>query len=139
MVFIFSFKKLRFRKFTAILFRLLLLNRQEDIRVESLFLSGSDVVPLVMLIRTKHTCRLHGSSTFGAENASDLYAAFECQAAAVVADPIILWHHINSIAPLVHWDIAHTTEHDQIFVLIVTIIADCALCIFLHNEASLVS
>ena len=138
MVFIFSFKKLRFGKFTAILFRLLLLDRQENIRVESLFLSGSDVVPLVVLIRTEHAGRLHSSSTFGAENASDLYATFECQAAAVVTNPIILWHDINSIASLMHRDIAHTTEHDKIFVLIVTIIADCALSIFLHYKASLV-
>lgn len=57
----------------------------------------------------------------------------------VVANPIILWHFINPIAFLVNRDIAHTAKNNQIFVFVVAIVADGALCILLNNKSSLVS
>ena len=37
-----------------------------------------------------------------------------------------------------HWYIASTAEDNQVFVLVVAVVADRALCILLHDESPLV-
>jgi hypothetical protein len=58
---------------------------------------------------------------------------------AIVADPICLRNFVNTIAFLMNWDVTHATKHNQILVLVVTIIANCTLSIFLNNKASFMS
>lgn len=91
-----------------------------------------------MFVGAKYASRLHSPASFGAENTTHLKATFESKTATIVTYPVIFGNNIYAIAFLVHGDIAHATKNDKVFVLIVTIVADCALSIFLNDEASLV-
>ena len=71
------------------------------------------------------------------EDALDHDAAAEVKGPAIVAKPFILGNLVNAIASLVDGDIASSTEDDQIFVLIVAIVADGALSVLLHDQAAL--
>ena len=57
---------------------------------------------------------------------------------AVIADPVVIWDLVDTVAPLMHWYIASSTKEDQVFVLVVAVVADGALSVFLDDEAPLV-
>jgi hypothetical protein len=89
-------------------------------------------------LRGKNTCGLHSAASFWTEEALDLQTSLQRKAAAIVADPVVVRNFVDAVTFLVHGNIAISAEHNQVFILIIAIIADGALSVFLNDEASLV-
>ena len=102
-----------------------------------LLLSGS-VVAHVVLIGAEDAGRLHGATTLWAQDALDHDAAAHVEGPAIVADPVVIGDFVDAVAALVNRNVACPAEDDQVFVLVVTVIADGALSVFLDDEAALV-
>lgn len=60
----------------------------------------------------------------------------KCKTTTIVTNPIILRYFIDSVALLVNRYIAHTTKHYQVFIFVVSIIANGALSVFLNNKTA---
>lgn len=112
---------------------------QKGRRAEAFFLCCCIVVPLVVLELSKDAGRFHGTTALWAQETLDLKPALEGKAAAVVADPVLLWNFVDSIALLVDGDVAATAEDYEVFVFVVAIVANCTLSVVLHGETTLVS
>lgn len=91
-----------------------------------------------LFVGAEDACWLHGTTALRTKDALDHDAATHVESPAIVADPIIVGNFIDSIAPLVNWNVASSTEDDEIFVLIITVVTDGALGVFLHYKAALV-
>ena len=102
-----------------------------------LLLSGS-VVAHVVLIGAEDAGRLHGATTLWAQDALDHDAAAHVEGPAIVADPVVVGDFVDAVAALVHRNVASPAEDDQVFVLVVTVVADGALSVFLDDKAALV-
>jgi len=88
----------------------------------------------------KKVGRFHRSAKAGAEHALDEKASFHLKYIAVVADPVIFGHLVDSITVLVHRDHAGPTEHNLVSLLFVfSTVADSASGVFLHGLVSLLS
>ena len=96
------------------------------------------MVPHVVLMGAEYARGLHRSSLLRAQDALDHYATAHVESPAIVADPIVVRNLIDAVAPLMNRDVASSTKDNQVFILIIPIVADGTLSIFLHNEASLV-
>ena len=81
---------------------------------------------------------LESASLLGTEHALYHKAAFETENFARVAEPIALRQLFNPVATLVHRDIAVSTKHYQVFVLIIPTVANRTLSIFLCDQCSFV-
>jgi len=92
-----------------------------------------------VLLSRENASRLHGTSPLGAKNALHLNSSLQVEGKAVVANPIDFRNFINTIAFLMNRNVAIATEHDEVFVLVIAVVADGTLGVFLHNEAPLVS
>lgn len=57
----------------------------------------------------------------------------ESETRAVVADPVGVGNLINTVTLLVNWDVARTAEDDQVFVLVIAVVADGTLGVFLNG------
>ena len=104
--------------------------------LEALLLGCSMVIALVVLPCPEDACRLHGPTLLGTKNAFHHDASPHIESPTVVTDPIIIWDFIDAIAFLVYRYVAHTTKNNEIFVLVVSIVADSALSVLLNNEAT---
>lgn len=108
-------------------------------RVEALFLGRRVVVPLVVLLSGEDIGGLHGATFLRAQDTLGVQTSLECEARTIVTDPVSVWNFVDTVTFLVHWDITATAEHNQIFVFVIAVVADGALGVLLHSEASLVS
>lgn len=92
----------------------------------------------VVLKSAEDAGRLHCTTSLGAEDALDHDSTAHVEGPAVVADPVVVWDFIYTVTPLVNWDVASSTKDNQIFVLVVSVVADRALGVLLDHETSLV-
>ena len=106
--------------------------------LKTFLLGCSSVVALVVLPRPEDACRLHGSTLLGAKDAFHLNASLHIESPTVVANPIVIWDFVDAVAFLVYGYVAIAAKYDQIFVLVVSIVADGTLGVLLDNEATLV-
>ena len=95
------------------------------------------MVPHVVLMGAEYARRLHRSAFFRAQDALDHDATAHVESPAIVADPIVVRNLIYTVAPLMNRNVASSTKDNQVFILIIPIVADGTLSIFLHNKASL--
>lgn len=91
-----------------------------------------------MVWRGKNGSWFHRTTSFWTKKTFYLKTSLHSKALAVVAYPVGVRNFVNSITLLMDRNIATATKHYQVFVFIVTIVANCALSIFLHNQATLV-
>ena len=96
------------------------------------------MIPHEVLICAEYARGLHRSSLLRAQDALDHDATAHVESPAIVANPIVVRNLIDAVAPLMNRDVASSTKDNQVLILIIPIIADGTLCVFLHNEASLV-
>jgi hypothetical protein len=106
--------------------------------MKAFLLCGGVVVAHKVLVRRENARGFHGAAELWAQEAFYLYTSFEVEAPAVVADPVRVGNLIDSVAPLMHWDVAVAAENNQVLIFVVTVVANSALGIFLHHQASLV-
>ena len=78
----------------------------------------------------------HRPSSFWAESTFKISSLLTAKDRARHAEPVSFWHLLYSIAALMNCDSTELTEDDQVVVLIVSRIANAALCI-LVTDASL--
>ena len=89
-------------------------------------------------MRPEQVCGLHGTSTLRAKDAFDHDASPQVECPAIVAEPFIVGDLVDAIASLMYGYIASSTKDNEVLILVVSIVADCALSVLLHNQASLV-
>ena len=105
--------------------------------VEAFLLLSRCVVPHEVLIRAEDACGLHCAAALRAQDALDHDAATHVERPAIVANPVVVGNFVDTIAPLVHWNIASSTKDDKVLILVVAVVADGTLGIFLDDKASL--
>ena len=101
--------------------------------VQSLFLESRLVVAHVLLLSAEYASWLHGAASLWAEKALDHYSSAHVESPTVVANPIVVWNFINSIASLVHRNVASSTKYNQILVFVVAVVADGTLGVLLNH------
>lgn len=106
--------------------------------VEPFLLRSSTVVLIIVLLSCEDASGLHRTTTFRTQDAPDLDASFQVECETIVANPVNLRNFVDSVTFLVHRNVTIATENNKIFILIVTVITDCALGIFLHNKSTFV-
>ena len=106
--------------------------------LQAFFLLSSSVVAHVVLIGAEDASRLHGATTLRAQDTLDHDAPAHVESPAIVADPVVIGDFVDAVATLVHRNIACPAEDDQVLVLVVTVVANGALSVFLHDKATLV-
>ena len=107
--------------------------------LQSFFLLSLLVICNVMLQCLKDVRRLHGTAAFRAQDALYHYAAAHVKRMAIITKPVINRYLIDAITPLMHWNVASSTEDDLVLIFVLSTVADCALCILLDYETSFVS
>ena len=106
--------------------------------LQAFFLLSSSVVAHVVLIGAEDAGRLHRATTLRAKDALDHDAAAHVKGPAIVTDPVVVRYFVDAVAALVHWNVASPAEDNQVFVLVVTVVADGTLSVLLDDKASLV-
>lgn len=91
------------------------------------------------MVRSANVRRLHGSSLFGAQQATYHETSFKTKQCAIVADPVFLGELLNPIAALMNRYIAVSAKHNHVFILVVTTITYDTLSIFLGSNGTIVS
>jgi len=138
-IFVFSLKNLLSCRFYFWLFDIILLiHRQKNRWTQTFFLRSCCIIFLVVLLSRKYWCWLHSTTFFWAKKTFNLQPTLHAKATTIIADPICFGRIIYSITLLMNWDIAGSTKNNQIFIFIITIIANCTLSIFLHCKSSFV-
>lgn len=95
------------------------------------------MVPHEVLIRAENARGLHRTAALRAQDALDHDAPTHVERPAIVANPVVVGNFVDTIAPLVHWNIASSTKDDQVLILVVAVVADGTLGVFLDDKASL--
>jgi hypothetical protein len=75
-------------------------------------------------MRSKHIRRLQSPALLRTKNAWNHQTLFEAEYFAGIAKPVTLRKCIDTVAALVHWDIAIPTENNQIFVFVIPAVAN---------------
>lgn len=91
------------------------------------------------MVRSANVRRLHGSSLFGAQQATYHETSFKTKQCAIIADPVFLGELLNPIAALMNRYIAVSAKHNHVFILVVTTITYDTLSIFLGSNGTIVS
>ena len=78
--------------------------------------------------------RLHGAAALGTEEALDHQASLKAKSVTIVAYPVVLRHRLEAEALLVHGDRAAGAKHNLIVIVVVTIVADGAASVVLHQD-----
>lgn len=102
-----------------------------------LFLSRCVVVHEV-LVSAEDAGRLHRAASLWAQDALDHDTSAHVERVAVVAQPVLFRNFVYTVASLMDRDIASSAEDNQVFVLVVAVVADGALGVFLDDKATLV-
>ena len=89
-----------------------------------------------VLVSPENVGWLHSSTPFGAQDAFDHNASAQVKSSAVVANPVIVWYFINTITSLMYRNVTSSTKDNQVFVLVIAIVADGTLGVFLDDKAT---
>jgi len=92
------------------------------------------VILQVIGLRSENICWLHCTTFLWTKHTVYHKSFFKTKYVTVIAKPISFWKLLYSIAALMDWNIAVSTENYQVLIFIVTAITDHALCIFLSNK-----
>lgn len=96
------------------------------------------VVVHVVLKGAEDARRLHCSAPLRTKDALHHNASPHIEHLAIVADPVVVWDLVDSVAPLVHWNVASSTEDYEVLIFVIAIVANGTLGVLLHDQASLV-
>lgn len=102
-----------------------------------LLLSGRVVVHEV-LVSPENVGWLHSSTPLRTQDAFNHNASTQVKSSAVVANPVIVWYFINTITSLMNRNVTSSAKDNQVFILVITIVADGTLGVFLDDKATLV-
>ena len=96
------------------------------------------MVAHVLLMSAEYACGLHCAASLGTEDALDHDSSPHVKGPTVVANPIIVRNFVDTIASLVHRDVASSTKDNEIFILVISVVTDSTLSVLLDNQATLV-
>ncbi len=86
-----------------------------------------------MLLGREYTGWLHRTALLRTKNTFHVETPSKSKTATIVADPIVFRNFIDSVAFLMDRDITHAAENDKILVFVVSVVANCALSVFLYD------
>ena len=80
--------------------------------MESFLLLSCSVVPHEVLVRAEDARRFHSSATLRAQDALHHDASTHVERPAIVTNPVVVRNFVDTITPLMYWDIASSTKDD---------------------------
>jgi hypothetical protein len=95
--------------------------------------SPLSIVLFILLLAPKYVSRFQRPSLFGTQLALNHEAFSKAKDPAGIADPVLFREGFNAIAALMDWNAAVATEDYEVFILIVTIVANGTLGILLSH------